>query len=129
LVSAASEVLRNLATRRDLPNDLDLEHVAEEIEDVGNAELNSVRSFLRLMLAQTIKVASLPDSDPARHRFEEVVAFHIELFTRYSKSMRQRIDAQEAWELVFAGMTNRSSRGFLRGALSRWMSCSTEIST
>jgi Domain of unknown function DUF29 len=28
-------VLRELAARRDLPNDLDVEHVAEEIEDVA----------------------------------------------------------------------------------------------
>ena len=41
-------VLRDLASRPDLPNELDLQHVAEEIEDVGISELNAVRSFLRL---------------------------------------------------------------------------------
>jgi hypothetical protein len=35
--------LRRLVGRRDLPNELDLEHVAEEIEDVGRSELNTVR--------------------------------------------------------------------------------------
>ena len=43
-------VLRDLAARRDLPNELDLDHVAEEIEDVGRSELNAVQSFIRLCL-------------------------------------------------------------------------------
>jgi Domain of unknown function DUF29 len=34
--------LRGLAGRRGLPNELDLEHVAEEIEDLGRAEFNTV---------------------------------------------------------------------------------------
>src|SRR5688500_1457284 len=65
-------VLRDLATRRDLPNDLDLEHVAEEIEDVGTAELNSVCSMLRNMLAHMIKLASSSNSEPKDHWFDGI---------------------------------------------------------
>ena len=82
-------VLRELAIRRDLPNDLDLEHVAEEIEDVGTAELNAVRSLLRNMLAHLIKVASSPRAEPANHWFEEIVGFHLDAIGRYSRAMRQ----------------------------------------
>jgi hypothetical protein len=44
-----------------LPNDLDLEHVAEEIEEVGNekrfaAESNLVQAFVHL-----IKIVALPE--------------------------------------------------------------------
>jgi len=40
-----AEALRRLAGKgRDLPNDLDLENVAEEIEDVGKSELHRVES-------------------------------------------------------------------------------------
>ena len=50
-------VLRDLAARRDLPNELDLDHVAEEIEDVGRSELNAVQSFIRLCLVHIVKAA------------------------------------------------------------------------
>jgi len=55
-----AEVLRRLAeTRRDLPNELDLENVAEEIEDVGKSELHRVESFVRLILLHLVKAASV----------------------------------------------------------------------
>jgi hypothetical protein len=47
-------ILRRLAAgaRAGLPNDLDLENVAEEIEGVGRSELAAVRSQLSVMLVQ-----------------------------------------------------------------------------
>ena len=46
-----ADALRRLAgTRRDLPNELDLENVAEEIQDVGKSELGKVESFIELVL-------------------------------------------------------------------------------
>ena len=36
--------LRSLASRRDLPNELDLANVIEEIEDVGKSEFHTVES-------------------------------------------------------------------------------------
>jgi hypothetical protein len=93
-------VLRDLASRRDLPNDLDLEHVAEEIEDVGTAELNSVRSFLHNMLVHLIKLASSSSREPVGHWTEEVTRFRIEFLRRYSRSMRQKIDLRDAWDLA-----------------------------
>ena len=55
-------VLRRMAAdRAALPNDLDLEHVAEEIEEVGNeqrfgAESNLIQAFVHLT-----KLVALPD--------------------------------------------------------------------
>jgi hypothetical protein len=92
--------LRDLARRRDLPNELDLEHVAEEIRDVGNAELNSVRSFLRNLLAHVIKAASGTRPEPVAYWRREIVNFHLELIGRYSPSMRQNIDLHDLWELA-----------------------------
>ncbi len=37
--------LRSLAARRDLPNELDLANVIEEIEDVGRREINAATSL------------------------------------------------------------------------------------
>jgi hypothetical protein len=69
--------LRDLArSRRGLPNALDPERIAEEIEDVGRAEFNAVKSHIRQILAHLIKAASEPAPGPASHWRKEVVAFH-----------------------------------------------------
>lgn len=91
--------LRELArSGRDLPNALDLEHVAEEIEDIGRSELNSVWSFLRLILVQVVEAVSVPNADVILHRRREVVGFHIDLRSHVTPSMRGRIDLNAIWE-------------------------------
>jgi hypothetical protein len=84
-------------TRRDLPNEIDVENVAKEIESVGRSELAAVESHLRLILVHIIKPLVEPDSGATRHWRSEIVAFHAEMRRRYSPSMRQRIDIDDLW--------------------------------
>jgi len=92
-----ASALRSLRSRRDLPNELDLEHVAEEIEDVGRSELNAVRSYIRQIFIHLIKAASIPDVEPARHWQSEAIGFHGSLLDRVTPSMIDRIDATKLW--------------------------------
>ncbi len=95
--------LRRLAeTRRDLPNELDLEHVAEEIEDVGKAELRTVESFLELLLRHLLKMASAPEARPVRHWRDEVVLQHDALLADFRSSMRQLIELDRVWKAAKA---------------------------
>jgi Domain of unknown function DUF29 len=64
--------LRDLAGRRDLPNTLDLPHVAEEIEDMGQSALNAVKSFIRLILGHGIKCWADPNAPSTRHWLAEI---------------------------------------------------------
>lgn len=90
--------LRRLAeTRRDLPNELDLEHVAEEIEDVGKSELRTVESFLELLMRHIIKLASAPDATPARHWRQEMDLQRRALSKDLKRSMYQLIELDEVW--------------------------------
>ena len=92
-------VLRRLAeTRRDLPNELDLEHVAEEIEDVGRAELRTVESFLELLLRYLIKLASAPEARSVRHWRAEVAAQQRALVGDLKRSMRQLVALDTVWD-------------------------------
>src|SRR5215207_8911205 len=76
-------VLRGLArSRRSLPNELDLERLAEEIEDAGRSELNAAKSYIRQILAHLIKTASEPATGLASHWRKEIVAFHSAFSTR-----------------------------------------------
>jgi hypothetical protein len=90
--------IRRLGSRgRDIPNDLDIENVAEEIESVGRTELAAVKSFIRLIFVHVIKLVVEADADTARHWRGEIVAFHSAIIGRYAPSMRQRIDLDELW--------------------------------
>jgi hypothetical protein len=96
-----AEVIRRLArTRRDLPNELDVENVAEEIESVGRSEFASVKSLVRQILMHLIKLIVEPDAAPVRHWRAEIVAFHAEMLDHYAPSMRQRIDMDDLWRFA-----------------------------
>jgi hypothetical protein len=89
--------LRRLAARRDLPNDLDLTHVAEEIEDVGVSQLHAVRSLIRQMLVHAIKCWADPDAPSVRHWVAEIGNWHDSLLDRLTNAMRAKIDMQVLW--------------------------------
>ena len=96
-----AQALRRLAqTRRDLPNELDLENVAEEIEDVGKSELHRVESFLRLILVHLLKAASAPQARSQRKWRNEVLAFRADLLKELTPAMRGNIDLDHQWRLA-----------------------------
>jgi hypothetical protein len=92
-------LLRRVA-RGERVNDVDWDHVVEEIEDVGISELNAVRSYLRQMLAHLLKLYGWPDSDSGGHWRNEVATFQVDAIARYAPSMRQRIDLPKVYELA-----------------------------
>jgi hypothetical protein len=93
-----ARVLRALAgTGARLPNDLDLEHIAEEIEDLGNEQRFQVESNLGQALAHLIKVVALPQDQAARHWIKEANAFLVNASRRYRPSMRRVIEPAKIW--------------------------------
>ena len=90
--------LRALAkSRSDLPNDLDLEHVAEEIEDMGRSELSAARSHIRNIMTHLIKASCDPDAQAVGHWAGEARAFHRSFGDRFTPSMRSRLDLPKLW--------------------------------
>jgi Domain of unknown function DUF29 len=86
-----ASLLRRVA-RGERVNEVDWEHVIEEIEDVGLSELHAVQSYLHQMLVHLLKVHGWPDSLSAGHWRGEFVAFQKDAARRFAPSMRQRID-------------------------------------
>jgi hypothetical protein len=82
---------------REIPNELDIENVAEEIEGVGRSELAAVESYLELIFVHLIKLVVEPDSTSVRHWRGEIAGFHANARRRYSPSMRHRIDVNALW--------------------------------
>ena len=110
---AQADIIRRLGqTRRDLPNELDIENVAEEIESVGRSEMASVESFLRLLMLHLIKIAAAPEAPAADHWEDEVRNFRAEAVTRFAPSMAARLDLPRAWDLaVDQAVSNLTKRG------------------
>jgi hypothetical protein len=92
-------LLRDLAhAGRHLPNALDIENIAEEIESVGRSELNKVRSLIERVLTHLLKIASLAeDAEPVRHWRSEVRHWLSELPRHFLASMRQTVDLDKIW--------------------------------
>lgn len=91
--------LRSLAeSRHDLPNELDLENVAEEIEDVGKSEVRTVESFIELMFRHLLKLASAPNSVVCRHWRNELELQQRAVRKDLRRSMYQLIEVDQLWD-------------------------------
>jgi Domain of unknown function DUF29 len=94
-----AEALRRLAeTRRDLPNELDLENVADEIQDVGKSELHETENLLTRLLVHLIKAHADPGSRARGHWLGEALTFQSQARRAFSPSMRRLIDLDDLWE-------------------------------
>lgn len=91
-------VLRRMAENPTaLPNDLDVENVAEEIETLGRSELQAVESHLVRMLEHVVKAASSPSAYPATMWQAEVTREQGDAENGYRPSMRQTLDLERVW--------------------------------
>ena len=91
-------VLRRMAANpAALPNDLDLEHVAEEIEEVGNEQRFGVESDLIQAFIHLIKLAVLPEDRAARRWTKEANAFLATAARRWRPPMRRAVDPDSLW--------------------------------
>ena len=86
-----ADLLRRLG-RGERVNDVDWVHVAEEIEDVGLSELHAVESYLTLIMVHVLKIQAFPDDTAVDHWYSEIAAFQDNAQSRFTPSMRQRID-------------------------------------
>jgi len=94
-----AELLRRVA-HGERVNDVDWEHVVEEIEDVGLSQLNAAQSYLRLMLVHLLKVQCWPESSSAGHWQGEIVSFQADAAQRFAPSMRQKVDLQRLYRIA-----------------------------
>lgn len=92
-----ADLLRRLA-RGERVNDVDWEHVAEEIEDVGLSQLNAVHSYLRQILVHLLKLRGWPDLSTEQHWRGEIVAFQTDAARHFAPSMRQRIELDKVYD-------------------------------
>jgi Domain of unknown function DUF29 len=91
-----ASLLRRVA-RGERVNEVDWEHVIEEIEDVELSQLHAVETYLELIFVHLLKIRTWPDSDAVNHRRAEFVSFQSNALRRFAPSMRQRLDGASAY--------------------------------
>jgi hypothetical protein len=89
--------LRRIAVRHDLPNELDLDNVIEEIETVGRNELRAAESPIRLILTHVAKAVSDPEAPAIAHWGAECIGWQSDFLSAFSPSTEQRIDMDALW--------------------------------
>lgn len=77
--------------------DLDIEHLAAEIEDLGKRDLREVTSLLRLLFLHFMKLKASPLAPSVPHWRSEAREFARAASRAFTPGMRQLIDVSELW--------------------------------
>lgn len=104
-----ADALRALA-REGVCNRVDIEHVAEEIEDLGKRDLREVESCLARLFEHLLTLALAPGTDERSHWRSESLVFQTNAADAFSPSMRRLIDLDRIWrrgeKLARAGLAD-----------------------
>ena len=84
-----AELLRRLPP---FGNDLDLEHIAEEIEDLGRSDLRAARSLCQHIIERLLKLEYSGLEDPADHWRDEIVEWRLQLEKILTRSIVAKLD-------------------------------------
>jgi hypothetical protein len=74
-------------------NRLDIEHLAEEVEDLGSSELHVVESFVEQIIAHLLKLDYSAQASPRAHWRAEILNFRNSAERKMSPSIRRKVEA------------------------------------
>jgi Domain of unknown function DUF29 len=84
-----AELLRRLPA---VGNELDLEHIAEEIEDLGRGDLRAARSLCQHIIEHFLKLEYSGREEPADHWRDEIVEWRLQLEQILTRSIEAKLD-------------------------------------
>jgi hypothetical protein len=83
-------------------NDVDWEHVIEEVEDVGRSELKTVRSHFQNAMLHALKVLAWPEHSARRKWRNEITSFLGQARNRFEPGMAQYLDLEDLYAEALA---------------------------
>lgn len=83
---------------------IDVERLAEEIEDLGGSQLHAVESFVQQIMAHLLKLDYSGFDLPRRHWRSEIVAFRTSMERKMSLSLARKV--REALPELYEGARN-----------------------
>ena len=84
-----AELLRRLPA---VGNEIDLEHIAEEIEDLGRSDLRAARSLCQHIIEHLLKLEHSGLDEPANHWRDEIVEWRLQLEQILTRSIEAKLD-------------------------------------
>jgi len=77
---------------------LDVENLAEEIEDLGRSDINKITSLMGQVMVHLLKIVADPTA-PSRQDWQQAVGgFVVSIRMAWSPGYRQRVDMEEIWK-------------------------------
>ncbi|HEX3953953.1 MAG TPA: DUF29 domain-containing protein [Stellaceae bacterium] len=73
-------------------NSLDIEHIAEEIEDLGRSELHACQSLVEHIIEHLLKLEYSGLVEPAGHWRREIVEWRIQLARKLTRTIVAKLD-------------------------------------
>ena len=105
---AQAEALR---ARDRAGNAIDFDRVAEEIEDLGSAQKNAVRSYVRNIIVHLMELDAGRQAEPRGHWMVEVAEFRAAIDDMMTTSIRRLVDQElEALHQKAAPLAERKMR-------------------
>ena len=84
-----AELLRRLPS---VSNRLDIELIAEEIEDLGKSELHTVQSLCEHIIEHFLKLEFSGLEEPSEHWRDEIVEWRVQIEKKMTRSIAARVD-------------------------------------
>ena len=78
-------------------NGLDIELIAEEIEDLGKSELHACQSLCEHIIDHLLKLEYSGLDEPARHWRQEIVEWRVQLEKKLTRSILAKLDVAERY--------------------------------
>src|SRR5438067_6632527 len=78
-------------------NGLDVEHIAEEIEDLGKSELHACQSLCEHIIEHLLKLEYSGLAEPADHWRDEIVEWRLQLTRKLTRSIVAKMDLGERY--------------------------------
>jgi hypothetical protein len=75
-------------------NRLDVEHLAEEVEDLGSSELQAIESFVEQIIEQLLKLDYSGQGAPRPHWRAEVLNFRRSAGRKFSPTIRRKVESE-----------------------------------
>ncbi|MGH7061346.1 MAG: DUF29 domain-containing protein [Stellaceae bacterium] len=73
-------------------NELDLEHIAEEIEDLGRSDLRAAQSLVEHIVEHLLKLEFSGLDEPVSHWRDEIVEWRLQLDKTLTRSIEAKLD-------------------------------------
>ena len=78
-------------------NGLDVELIAEEIEDLGKSELHACQSLCEHIIEHLLKLEYSGLAEPARHWRQEIVEWRLQLERKLTRSITAKMNLDERY--------------------------------